>query len=78
MTSSGSNDPPEVVFEVHYAPIHDTGIGQEMGYEDDKAFLAAMRAERDAMPADARALVDDLDRRIQREMLGLPEKDEGL
>lgn len=32
-------------YEIHTFAVSDTGIGQSMGYESDKAFLEAQRAE---------------------------------
>lgn len=49
----------------------DTGIGQEAGYESDEALLAAVEAERAALPPEVREAVESLEADIQRRMLGL-------
>lgn len=61
----------EIRLTTHRVPVLDTGIGQEMGYEDDKAFLAAMEEERAQLPAEVRERLEALEAEMQRRVLGL-------
>jgi hypothetical protein len=56
-------------FVVHTFPMLDTGIGREMGYEDDKAFIAAAEAERAKLDPAVRAALDQADRDLERAFL---------
>lgn len=57
-------------FKVVSVPLLDTGIGKSQGYADDQEFMAAMDAERAALPAEQRKLMDELDAKIDARMLG--------
>jgi hypothetical protein len=50
--------------EVVTFTMHDTGLGQEAGYRDDREMIAAAKAEREAMDPVARSIVEEVDRRI--------------
>lgn len=50
-------------------PMHDTGIGIEMGFESDAEFLAHMEAERAKLPAEVQDALKDLDAEMNRSFL---------
>lgn len=57
-------------YTVRTIPMLDTGIGQSMGYEDDKAFIAGVEAERATYPPVLREALEEYDRRLDRAILG--------
>lgn len=57
--------------EVHTFPMLDTGIGQEAGFANDAELMAAAAAERAALPLEVREAMDEIDREVERRMLGL-------
>jgi hypothetical protein len=60
-----------MIFKRHTFEMADTGIGEEMGYEDDKAFRAAVEAEHAALDPEVRRALEDAQTQIERRMLGL-------
>jgi hypothetical protein len=52
-----------------WVPMYDTGIGREAGYEDDKALIAAAKAERAALPEPVRRALEEHDRDMERRFL---------
>lgn len=47
-------------------PLIDTGLGQELGFESDEAFLEHMDAERRKLPHDVQTALADLEREMAR------------
>jgi hypothetical protein len=56
----------EYVYTTHTFPMLDTGIGQSMGFESDKAFLAHQKAEEAKLDPEVREAVEDVRREILR------------
>lgn len=50
-------------------PMLDTGLGREAGYANDRELLEAGEAQRAALPAEVRELVDEVDARFERRVL---------
>lgn len=59
----------DIEITVRTFPMLDTGIGQEAGYESDKAFIEAMDKKRAAMPPAVRAAMDKIDAELERKFL---------
>jgi hypothetical protein len=53
----------------HIRPMIDTGIGQEMGYESDRAFLDDQRRERETMDPEVARLLDAAKAEIEVKMM---------
>lgn len=56
-------------YGVERFPMHDTGLGRDVGYESDAAMVEAVRAERAAMPDGPGACIEDFEREMAREFL---------
>jgi hypothetical protein len=61
----------EYVYTTHTFPMLDTGIGQSMGFESDKAFLAHQKAEEAKLDPEVRDAVEDVRRGILRAFFGM-------
>ena len=48
------------------APMPDTGLGRELGFEDDAAAIREAEAQRAALPPALRETLDEFDRRLYR------------
>lgn len=53
----------------HARPMLDTGIGQEMGFDSDRAFLDHQAQELRKLGADHRAAVEEIQRDMTRRLL---------
>lgn len=71
VSSMGEKDP---TFRTVSVPMDDTGIGQEAGYANDRAFLAAAEAERALLPESVRAAVEEFDRAMSRAFFFGPDR----
>jgi hypothetical protein len=61
----------EYVYTTHTVPMLDTGIGQSMGFESDKAFLAHQKAEEAKLDPEVRDAVEDVRRETMRALFGM-------
>jgi hypothetical protein len=52
-------------------PLMDSGIGISQGYESDKAFLAAMEAERAKLDPEVREAIESIEQDTLRGFLGI-------
>lgn len=66
---SAQNDRPgqvaDVKLQIVKVPMLDTGIGRAAGFRDDAHLIEVAQAERAAMPAWQRELMDEADRRLE-------------
>jgi hypothetical protein len=62
-------DRSEPTYEFKTFPMHDTGIGQEMGYANDKEFIEAVEAERAQLPQEAQDAIRQLEAEMTRSFL---------
>lgn len=53
----------------HTRPMLDTGIGQEMGFDSDRAFLDHQQRERETLDPEVARLLDETKREIEVKML---------
>ena len=56
-------------FEVHKVPMHDTGLGREAGFKDDKELVEAAKAEREKLDPKVREILERAEAEAERKFL---------